>query len=91
MKQTISTNERKGRVPIMASTDNRQVQHAIHHAAATLALQKFIDQKTAQQIAPVAEAIANLCTLLYYQADTGAVAEDEFQYALARIRQAVAT
>jgi len=54
---------------------------------ASLALQKFIDQKTAQQLAPVAEAIANLCTLLYYQADTGSVAED----ALARIRQAVAS
>ena len=91
MKQTRYTNERKGRVPIMASTDNRQVEHAIHHAAAMLALQKFIDQKTAQQLAPVTEAIANLCTLLYYQADTGAVAEDEFQDALARIRQAAAS
>ena len=58
---------------------------------AALVLQKFIDQKTAQQLAPVAEAIANLCTLLYYQADTGSVAEDEFQDALARIRQAVAS
>ena len=91
MKQTISTNERTERVPIMAFTDNCQVENAINHAAATLALQKFIDQKTAQQIAPVAEAIANLCTLLYYQADTGAVAEGEFQDALARIRQAVAS
>lgn len=58
---------------------------------AALASQKFIDQKTAQQIAPVAEAIANLCTLLYYQADTGRVAEYEFLDALARIRQAVAS
>ncbi len=91
MRQTISTIDRTERVPIMASTDNRHDEHAIHHAAATLALQKFIDQKTAQQLAPVAEAIANLCTLLYYQADTGAVAEDEFQDALARIRQAVAS
>ena len=91
MKQTISTNERKGGVPIMASTDNRQVQQAIHHAAIKLASLEFIDQMTALQVAPVAEAIANLCTLLYYQADTGAVAEDEFQDALARIRQAVAS
>ena len=91
MKQTISTNERKGRLPIMTSTDTRQVEHAIHHAAVKLALQTFIDQKTAQQLAPVAEAIANLCTLLYYQADTGAMAEDEFQDALARIRQVVAS
>lgn len=58
---------------------------------AALALQRFIDQNAAQQLAPVAEAIANLCTLLYYQADTGAVAKDEFQDALARIRQAVAS
>ena len=91
MKQTISTNERKGRLPIMTSTDNRQAEHAIHYAAVKLASLEFIDQMTAQQIAPVAEAIANLCTLLYYQADTGAVAEDAFQDALARIRQAVAS
>ena len=75
----------------MASTDNRQVQQAIHHAAVALVSLEFIDQKMALQVVPVAEAIANLCTLLYYQADTGAVAEDEFQDALARIRQAVAS
>ena len=91
MNQIISTNERKVGVPIMASTDNRQVQKAIHYAAIKLASLEFIDQMTAQQVAPVTEAIANLCTLLYYQADTGAVAEDEFQDALARIRQAVAS
>jgi hypothetical protein len=90
MRQTISTNYRTESVT-MASTDNRQVQQAIHHAAVELASLAFIDQMTALQVAPVAEAIANLCTLLYYQADTGAVAEDEFQDALARIRQAVAS
>ena len=90
MRQTISTNYRPESVTT-ASTDNRQVQQAIHHAAVELASLEFIDQKTAQQVAPVTEAIANLCTLLYYQADTGAVAEDEFQDALARIRQAVAS
>ena len=90
MRQTISTNYRTESVT-MASTNNRQVEHALHHAATELASQKFIDQKTAQQLAPAAEAIANLCTLLYYQADTGAVTDDEFQDALARIRQAVAS
>ena len=88
MRQTISTNYRTESVT-MASTDNRQAQQAIHHAAVELASLEFIDQKTALQVAPVAEAIANLCTLLYYQADTGRVAESEFQDALARIRQAV--
>jgi len=91
MRQTSSTNYRIERVSIMASTDNRQAEHAIHHAAVKLASMECIDQMTAQRLAPVAEAIANLCTLLYYQADTGAVAEDEFQDALARIRQAVAS
>ena len=90
MRQTISTNYRIERAS-MASTEKRQVQQAIHHAAVELASLEFIDQMTAQQVAPVTEAIANLCTLLYYQADTGAVAEDEFQDALARIRQAVAS
>ena len=89
MRQTISTNYRTERAS-MASAEKRQVQQVIHHAAVELASLEFIDQKTALQVAPVAEAIANLCTLLYYQADTGAVAEDEFQDALARIRQAVA-
>ena len=90
MRQTISTNYRPESVT-MASTDNRQVQQAIHHAAVKLASLEFIDKKTAQQLAPVAEAIANLCTLLYYQADTGAVAEAEVQDAIARIRQAGAS
>ena len=90
MRQTISTNYRIESAS-MASTENRQVQQAIHHAAVELASLEFIGQMTAQQIAPVAEAIANLCTLLYYLVDTGSVAEDEFQDALARIRQAEAS
>nr|WP_269814545.1 type I toxin-antitoxin system ptaRNA1 family toxin [Amphritea pacifica] len=36
-----------------------------------MAALEFIDQETARQISPVAEAVANMFTILYYQAETG--------------------
>ncbi len=50
----------------MTITHNIEVQHAIHQAAIKLASLEFIDQETAQQISPVAEAVANMFTILYY-------------------------
>lgn len=46
------------------------------------------DQETARQISPVAEAVANMFTILYYQAETGRATPEDFQDALATIRQA---
>jgi hypothetical protein len=72
----------------MTITHNIEVQHAIHQAATNLASLEFIDQETARQISPVAEAVANMFTLLYYQAETGRATPEDFQKALAIVRQA---
>ncbi|WP_025739070.1 type I toxin-antitoxin system ptaRNA1 family toxin [Salinivibrio socompensis] len=53
-----------------------------------LAALEFIDQETARQILPVAEAVANMFTILYYQAETGRVTPEDFELALTAIRQA---
>ncbi|GAB2779437.1 hypothetical protein GCM10027040_01800 [Halomonas shantousis] len=71
----------------MTATHNIEVQQAIHQAAAKLAALEFIDQETAQQISPVAEAVANMFTILYYQAETGRATPDDFEQALGTIRQ----
>jgi len=72
----------------MTTTHNIEVQQAIHQAATKLAALEFIDQETAQQISPVAEAVANMFTILYYQAETGRATQEDFKEALATIRQA---
>lgn len=72
----------------MTTTHNIEVQQAIHQAATKLAALKFIDQETARQISPVAEAVANMFTILYYQAETGRATQEDFQEALATIRLA---
>ncbi|WP_447029373.1 type I toxin-antitoxin system ptaRNA1 family toxin [Vibrio parahaemolyticus] len=71
----------------MTTTHNIEVQHAIHQAATKLASLEFIDQVTAQQISPVAEAVANMFTILYYQAETGRATLEDFEQALVTIRQ----
>ncbi|WP_335920776.1 type I toxin-antitoxin system ptaRNA1 family toxin [Shewanella algae] len=75
----------------MTTTRNIEVQQAIHQAATKLAALEFIDQETARQISPVAEAVANMFTILYYQAEIGRVTPGDFQEALSIIRQAIAT
>lgn len=72
----------------MTTTHNIEVQQAIHQAATKLAALEFIDQETARQVSPVAEAVANMFTILYYQAETGRVTPEDFQKALAIVRQA---
>ena len=71
----------------MTTTHNIEVQQAIHQAAIKLAALEFIDQETARQVLPVAEAVANMFTILYYQADTGRVTPEDFEQALDTIRQ----
>ncbi|TRN23667.1 type I toxin-antitoxin system ptaRNA1 family toxin [Vibrio furnissii] len=72
----------------MTTTHNIEVQQAIHQTAIKLAALEFIDQETARQVLPVAEAVANMFTILYYQAETGRVTPEDFQKALAIVRQA---
>ncbi|MCS0147117.1 type I toxin-antitoxin system ptaRNA1 family toxin [Vibrio alginolyticus] len=66
----------------MTTTHNIDVQQAIHQAATKLAALEFIDQETARQISPVAEAVANMFTVLYYQAETGRATPEDFEQAL---------
>ncbi|MFH4546027.1 type I toxin-antitoxin system ptaRNA1 family toxin [Vibrio alginolyticus] len=73
----------------MTTTDNIEIQQAIHQAATKLASLAFIDQETARQISPVAEAVANMFTILYYQAETGRATPEDFELALTAIRQAM--
>lgn len=71
----------------MTITHNIEVQQAIHQAATNLASLEFIDQETARQISPVAEAVANMFTILYSQAETGRATPEDFEQALVTIRQ----
>lgn len=71
----------------MTTTHNIEVQQAIHQAATKLAALEFIDQETARHISPVAEAVANMFTILYYQAETGRATPEDFEQALDTIRQ----
>lgn len=71
----------------MTTTHNNEVQQVIHQAATKLAALEFIDQETARQVSPVAEAVANMFTILYYQAETGRATPEDFEQALDTIRQ----
>lgn len=67
----------------MTTTHNIEVQQAM------LAALEFIDQETARRILPVAEAVANMFTVLYYQAETGQATQEDFKEALATIRKSL--
>ncbi|MBU2955518.1 type I toxin-antitoxin system ptaRNA1 family toxin [Marinobacter sp. F3R08] len=71
----------------MTTTHNIEVQQAIHQAATELAALEFIDQETARQVSPVAEAVANMFTILYYHGETGRVTQEDFREAFAIIRK----
>ena len=71
----------------MTATHNIEVQQAIHQAATKLAALEFIDQETTRQVTPVAEAVANMFALLYYQAETGRATPEDFEQALDTIRR----
>ena len=75
----------------MTTTHNIDVQQAIHQAATNLAALEFIDQETARQISPVAEAVANMFTILYYQAETGRATPEDFELALVTILNSTAS
>ncbi|WP_165661916.1 type I toxin-antitoxin system ptaRNA1 family toxin [Oceanimonas sp. MB9] len=51
----------------------------MHQAATELVALEFIDQETARQVSPVVEAVANMFTILYYQAETGRATPEDFQ------------
>ena len=66
---------------------NAIATQAVHHAAAQLAALDWIDQEAARQLSPMAEAVANMFMVLYYQAETGLASQADFAEALATVRQ----
>jgi hypothetical protein len=73
----------------MATLNPINATLAIHQAAAQLAKLDWLDQETARQISPIAEAVANAFTVVYYQAETGRATAADFSKALERIRQSL--
>mgnify|MGYP003378854092 CR=1 FL=1 len=71
----------------MATINLNQATEVVHQAAAQLAKLDWIDQEAAQQLGPLAEAVANMFMVLYYQAETGLASQADFAEALATVRQ----
>ncbi|MDX7632255.1 type I toxin-antitoxin system ptaRNA1 family toxin, partial [Enterobacter hormaechei] len=65
-----------------------QATQTVQHAATLLAGLDWIDQDMARQLSPMAEAVANMFTLVYYQAETGRLTQADFQEAMSTLRQA---
>ncbi|WP_372056957.1 type I toxin-antitoxin system ptaRNA1 family toxin [Tistrella mobilis] len=68
---------------------NATATQAVHHAAAQLAALDWIDQEAARQLSPMAEAVANMFMVLYYQAETGQATHEDFREALDAVRQSL--
>ena len=72
----------------MATQHTTQATQTVQHAATLLAGLDWIDQDMARQLSPMAEAVANMFTLVYYQAETGRLTQADFQEAMSTLRQA---
>ena len=73
----------------MATQHSIEIGQVVHQAASQLLGIDWIDQETAKEISPIAEAVANLVTVLYYQAETGLASKDDFLEAQDTLRQAM--
>lgn len=69
----------------MATTYATQAAQAVYDAAAQLASLDWIDQEAARQLSPLAEAVANMFAVLFYQAETGQATQADFEEALAHV------
>jgi len=72
----------------MATTNNTEVERALHRVATALAAMDFMDQEKARQISKIAEAVAEMSLVLYYQAETGRATPANFVEAQTAICQA---
>jgi hypothetical protein len=50
---------------------------------------RWLDQAEARQLSPMAEALANMFVMLYYQAETGKATRNDFRQALKAVRNTV--
>ncbi|MCS6497144.1 type I toxin-antitoxin system ptaRNA1 family toxin [Burkholderia thailandensis] len=71
----------------MATTHDTEARQVIHHAAMQLADLEFIDQRTASELSKMAEAVANLFMVVFYQAETGRATRADFSDAMAAVRR----
>ncbi|KVP14766.1 toxin of toxin-antitoxin type 1 system [Burkholderia ubonensis] len=71
----------------MATTHDTEARQVIHHAAMQLADLEFIDQRTARELSRMAEAVANLFMVVFYQAETGRATRLDFSEAMTAVRQ----
>lgn len=71
----------------MATTHDTEARQVIHHAAMQLADLEFIDQRTARELSKMAEAVANLFMVVFYQAETGRATRLDFSEATTAVRQ----
>ncbi len=75
----------------MATQNSIEPSKAVQQAAAHLMEIDWIDPDTARQISPITEAVANMVTVVYYQAETGQASREDFMKAGDILRQAIPT
>ncbi|CAH2810664.1 MAG: hypothetical protein CBARDCOR_6831 [uncultured Caballeronia sp.] len=71
----------------MATTHDTEARQVIHHATAQLSALNFMDQDTAKELSRLAEAVANLFMVVFYQAETSRAIPSNFNEAMAVIRR----
>lgn len=67
----------------------KNTTQTVQQAATLLAEMDWLDQDTAKEIATVAEAVANIFMVVYYQAETGQATQVDFEEAMTTLRQAL--
>jgi len=75
----------------MATVNATQAVQIVHQAAVQLAALEWLDQDAARQISPLAEAVANMLMVVFYQAETGLASQADFHEAITTVRQQVAS
>ncbi|RQZ67269.1 type I toxin-antitoxin system ptaRNA1 family toxin [Burkholderia sp. Bp9004] len=65
----------------MATTHHTEAKQVIQQAAKQLAALHFMDQDTARELAQMAEAVANMFMVVFYQAETGRATPADFHEA----------
>uniref|UniRef100_UPI003D094C51 type I toxin-antitoxin system ptaRNA1 family toxin n=1 Tax=Alcaligenes faecalis TaxID=511 RepID=UPI003D094C51 len=67
----------------------KNTTQTVQQAATLLAEMDWLDQDTAKEIATMAEAVANIFMVVYYQAETGQATQVDFEEAMTTLRQAL--
>lgn len=74
----------------MATAHHTEAQQVVHQAAEQLVALHFMDQNTARELAQMAEAIANLFMVVFYQAETGRATPTDFREAKTAVERSLA-